>query len=96
MMRYVRLRDNGQNAPPLKEIQMKTYVLEVGGDAVVAFRAKDDTDAAEWIAPHSNFAQLEGRVTVRPATFPERAKWTEQSLMEANPNGAVVLLEGLD
>jgi hypothetical protein len=67
-------RDN--NATPLKETQMKTYVLEVGGD--------------------SNFAQLEGRVTVRPATFPERAKWTEQSLMEANPNGAVVLLERED
>jgi hypothetical protein len=75
---------------------MKTYVLEVGGEAVVALRAKDDTDAAEWIAPHSNFAQLEGHVTVRPATFPERAKWTEQSLMEANPNGAVVLLERED
>jgi hypothetical protein len=75
---------------------MKTYVLEVGGEAAVAFRAKDDADAAEWIAPHSNFAQLEGHATVRPATFPERAKWTEQSLMEANPNGAVVLLEGKD
>jgi len=69
-------RDNGQNATPLKETQMKTYVLEVGGD--------------------SNFAQLEGSVTVRPATFPERAKWTEQSLMEANPNGAIVLLESED
>jgi hypothetical protein len=44
------LRDNGQNATPLKETQMKTYVLEVGGEAVVAFRAKDDTDAADWIA----------------------------------------------
>ena len=75
---------------------MKTYVLEVGGEPVVAFRAKDDTDAAEWIRPDSNFAQLEGTVNVRPATFPERAKWTEQSLMEANPNGAVVSLEGSD
>jgi hypothetical protein len=82
--------------------QMKTYVLEVGGCSrsgrgrCGGFRAKDDTDAAEWIAPYSNFAQLEGPVTVRTATFPERAKWTEQSLMEANPNGAVVLLERKD
>jgi hypothetical protein len=75
---------------------MKTYVLEVGGEPVVAFRAKDDTDAAEWVSPHSNFAQLEGLMTVRPATFPERAKWTGESLMDANPNGAVVSLEGED
>jgi hypothetical protein len=72
---------------------MKTYVLEVGGEPLVAFRAKDDTNAAEWMAPDSNFAQLEGEITVRPANFPERAKWTEESLMDVNPNGAVVSLE---
>jgi hypothetical protein len=66
------------------------------GVAMLAFRAKDDIDAAEWIAPDSNFARLERPVTVRSAIFPEGAKWTQQSLMEPNPNGAVVSLEGLD
>ena len=64
---------------------MKTYVLDLDGVPALAFRAKDDTDAASWTGlegPWLSFTDKRGdKLTVRPATIPERARWTAESIL---------------
>jgi hypothetical protein len=65
---------------------MKTYAVDVDGVASLAFRAKDDAAADQWLKggvgkwfagllPHRGKA-----LTVRPATIPEQAAWRAQSV----------------
>ena len=67
---------------------MKTYTVELGGRPIMAFRAKDDIEAAGfpnrlW-SPPSVLAghRPEGIVTVRPATVGERQRWTAGSILD--------------
>jgi hypothetical protein len=64
---------------------MKTYVLEVDGTPKIAFRAKDDKDAARW--PNEWLGiwcvrayRYQGTLAVRPATIPEQAAWRSHSV----------------
>jgi hypothetical protein len=73
---------------------VQTYVAEVAGRAVIAFRAKDEIEAQKWIdtekAVRSDLAVLEneGRplwdgetpIVVRAATFAEKAAWRRKSV----------------
>lgn len=71
---------------------LKTYVVEMIGRAVVAFRAQSDADAQEWLEAHresviADLAKLreDGRpiwdgkasIGIRPATAEERVIWRE-------------------
>ena len=87
---------------------MKTYTMELDGKPILAFRARDDDEAATFpdliYSPASrfNFKKPEGTITVRPATIPERAEWTAYSVWdyedhetgndEASPNCLLVSL----
>jgi hypothetical protein len=80
---------------------MQTYVAEVAGRAVIAFRAKDEIEAQEWIDTEedvrSDLAVLEneGRplwdgetpIVVRAATFVEKAAWTRKSVELSEEEG---------
>jgi hypothetical protein len=80
---------------------MQTYVAEVAGRAVIAFRAKDEIEAQEWIdteeAVRSDLTVLEneGRplwdgetpIVVRAATFAEKAAWTRKSVELSEEEG---------
>jgi hypothetical protein len=64
---------------------MKTYVLDVNSVPKLAFRAKDDDDAARW--PKRGIGRWcvrdyrrEDSLAVRPATIPEQAAWRAQSV----------------
>ena len=67
-------------------IKMRTYVAEAGGRPALAFRARNDAEAADW--PKTNSAQWhlakrglsEGDLSTRPATIPERAAWQKGSV----------------
>jgi hypothetical protein len=71
---------------------MQTYVAEIEGFAVIAFRAADDAQAQMSIAAEKMRAEISllenvgwrtrnGQViTVRPATFDEDNAWKENSL----------------
>lgn len=67
---------------------MKTYTMELDGKPILAFRARDDDEAATFpdliYSPTSrfNFKKPEGTITVRPATIPERAEWTAYSVWD--------------
>jgi hypothetical protein len=80
---------------------MQTYVAEVAGRAVIAFRAKDEIEAQKWIDTEedvrSDLAVLEneGRplwdgetaIVVRAATFAEKAAWTRKSVELSEEEG---------
>lgn len=73
---------------------MQTYVAEIDGRAVIAFRASNDAEAQMWLytkeAVRSDLAVLqnEGRplwdgetpIVVRAATFAEKAAWRRKSV----------------
>jgi|SRR5690349_18939574 hypothetical protein len=73
---------------------METFVVEMVGRAVVAFRAQSDTDAQEWLEAHresllADLAKLreegrpiwdgKGSVAIRRATDEECSIWRENS-----------------
>lgn len=86
---------------------MKTYTMEVDGTPLLAFRARDDDEAATFpnriYSPTSMFKRPEGAITVRLATISERAAWTAYSVWKTeddeddeaddDPNGLMVSLE---
>jgi hypothetical protein len=87
---------------------MKTYVVEIGGKAVLAFRAETDDEANATIeeenAMRSDMRALTGpdgnplwdgraAVQVRPATAAEHAEW-EQSRDQAISEGEIDLDAG--
>jgi hypothetical protein len=89
---------------------MKTYVIEIDGKPSAAFRAASDEEASGfpdilW-SPRSPLRRPEGTITVRPATIPERQRWTAASVEAADainpdtgkeydddPNGLMVPLD---
>ena len=75
-------------------MKMKTYVVESDGKPVMAFRARDDEHAASFpdrlrssTSPLANY-KPEGKLTVRLATIPERAKWTAESVEDQDDDSA--------
>ena len=80
---------------------MQTYVAEIDGSAVIAFRASNDAEAQMWLytkeAVRSDLAVLqnEGRplwdgetpIVVRAATFAEKAAWTRKSVELSEEEG---------
>ena len=80
---------------------MQTYVAEIDGRAVIAFRASNDAEAQMWLytkeAVRSDLAVLqnEGRplwdgetpIVVRAATFAEKAAWRRKSVELSEEEG---------
>ena len=73
-----------------EEAEIKTYTIELDGSPFLAFRARDDDEAATFpeliYSPMSIFKKPSGKLTVREATITERAAWTRQSVEDEEDN----------